>query len=90
MFYSDKIDIKQLDQTSDYRLWNIRVEAASSMKGVSSENSNPSAVTTALDTNKHTESGIIISSLSDSALHIFRALIGDTVSMFDKLDALLD
>ena len=77
---SDKFCNKQLDDKSDYGLWKIRVEAACSAKGIQDALNVPVGVSIE-DSQKTTESVIIVSALSDSALPVVRPDIGDPAEM---------
>ena len=81
---SDKIPIKQLDDKSDYGLWNIRVEVAYSAKRVQ-DALNFSVGIRVGDSQKTGTSGIIVSALSDSALRVVRSVIFHTAEMISKL-----
>ena len=81
----DKIHIKQLDDKADYGLWEIRVEATCSAKGVHDALNVPVGIPIK-DSHKTIESGIIVSALSDSTLRVVRSVICDPAEIMKKSD----
>ena len=89
----DKIRIKQLDDSADYDLWRIRVEAACSAKGFGAVLEEPSAPLSSSsdETQKFADrqrqaSNLVISALGDHALRVVRTVIGKPYEMLEKLD----
>lgn len=97
MTESEKLLIKPLDDKDDYRLWRIRIFAACEGKGLEDvlhTSQNPHTEDeqkkVKFDADKKKASNIIIRSLSDMALRIVRADIGNPVQMLKKLDERFD
>ena len=88
---SDKVCIKPLDETSNYALWNFRVEAACQGKGITaafSEKEFPAGDDRlAFEAQRLQVSGIIITALEDHVIRVVKSVKGMPVEMLEKLNS---
>ena len=93
---TDKLRIKQLDDKDDYRLWRIRIAAACDGKGLEAVLDHKECPRGDADEKKKfvsdqkKASNIIVAALSDKALRVVRANIGNPHLMLTKLDERYD
>lgn len=86
----DILRIKLLEEKSYYGLWKIRLQTGCSAKCFDSALEKLKEGTIVDNGHKNSASSIIGAALSESALRVVRAHIGDPVTMMEKLNSRFD